>query len=262
MKKLSIITVNLNNLEGLRKTIESVCSQSFASYEYIVIDGGSTDGSKEYIRQNARRFSHWVSEPDYGIYYAMNKGIDLASGDYCLFLNSGDYLVNPQVLERFFSSNPEEAILYGNLETSRGFRTYSPQLSYYTFFHGTITHQAVFIKRELFERYGKYNESLSIVADWEFFIKALIGGGCSYRYINETVCWYDVTGISSVSKYQAELASQRERVLKEYYPMMYDDYKQMVHCREELAFYQRSRLAQWVKKIHNSWIFKLLRGGR
>ena len=98
--KLSIITVNLNNRDGLQKTIDSVVSQTFKDYEWIVIDGGSTDGSKELIEQYADHFTDWVSEPDKGIYNAMNKGIGMASGEYIQFLNSGDSLVSGHVVDQ------------------------------------------------------------------------------------------------------------------------------------------------------------------
>lgn len=114
MPKLSIITVNLNNREGLRKTIESVICQSFSDYEYIIIDGGSTDGSKELIELYQNKVTYWISETDKGIYNAMNKGIKTGKGDYCLFLNSGDWLVNSTVIEKEFSDSKQADIIYGN----------------------------------------------------------------------------------------------------------------------------------------------------
>jgi len=90
MTKLSIITINLNNQKGLQKTIESVLSQTCSDYEYIIIDGGSTDGSIDIIKKHADKISHWISEPDHGIYNAMNKGISVANGELICFLNSGD----------------------------------------------------------------------------------------------------------------------------------------------------------------------------
>ena len=111
MPKLSIITVNLNNREGLRKTAESVVSQTYKDYEWIVIDGGSTDGSKELIEQYAEHISYWVSEPDKGIYNAMNKGIRQAHGEYFLFLNSGDSLCDDDIVESFCVGNFKEDIV-------------------------------------------------------------------------------------------------------------------------------------------------------
>ena len=101
--KLSIITINFNNKDGLKRTIESVISQKFQEFEWIIIDGGSSDGSKllieEVARNNKKLVSYWCSEPDGGIYPAMNKGIDKAKGEYILFLNSGDTLHNKNVLQ-------------------------------------------------------------------------------------------------------------------------------------------------------------------
>src|ERR1035437_595442 len=105
--KLSIITVNLSNATGLRKTIESVISQTFTDYEYLIIDGGSTDGSLDIIKEFADRMSYWVSEPDGGIYNAMNKGIAWATGDWIIFMNSGDVFRNIEVLENVFNRNIE-----------------------------------------------------------------------------------------------------------------------------------------------------------
>ena len=113
--KLSIITINLNNRDGLQKTIDSVVSQTFRDFEWIVIDGGSTDGSKELIEQYADHFSYWVSEPDKGIYNAMNKGIKVAKGEYLQFLNSGDWLVDEKALERCFWHESKADIAYGDL---------------------------------------------------------------------------------------------------------------------------------------------------
>ncbi|MEP7170167.1 MAG: glycosyltransferase, partial [Bacteroidota bacterium] len=98
MPLFSIITVNLNNAAGLKKTIESVVTQTFNDVEYIIIDGASTDGSKEVIKNYETKISYWVSEKDTGIYNAMNKAIKKAKAEYCLFLNSGDSLTNKKVL--------------------------------------------------------------------------------------------------------------------------------------------------------------------
>src|SRR5690554_2808646 len=118
--KLSVITVNLNNAAGLSKTLESVASQTFTNYEHIIIDGGSTDGSVDIIKDYERKFNgapghlYWVSEPDKGIYNAMNKGIKVASGEYCNFLNSGDYYISAPTLSTIFDHNPNSDILYGD----------------------------------------------------------------------------------------------------------------------------------------------------
>src|SRR4051812_22804100 len=100
MPRLSIITINYNNVSGLRKTVESVVNQTSQDFEYIVIDGGSTDGSVDVLKQYAKKIKYWISEPDKGIYNAQNKGILKATGEYCHFINSGDYLVKNDVIEK------------------------------------------------------------------------------------------------------------------------------------------------------------------
>ena len=112
--RLSVITINMNNRKGLERTIKSVVCQIFADFEYIVIDGASVDGSADVIREYADKIHYWISEPDTGIYNAMNKGILQAKGDYCLFLNSGDALYTTTVLEEVFNQNFSEDIIIGN----------------------------------------------------------------------------------------------------------------------------------------------------
>src|SRR5688500_2837476 len=115
MPKLSIITINLNNISGLIKNFDSVFEQTFKDLEYIIIDGGSTDGSKEIIEKNAAKFSYSVSEKDKGIYNAMNKGIVKEKGEYIYFLNSGDYLVNNEVIDKVFHETEDKDIIYGDV---------------------------------------------------------------------------------------------------------------------------------------------------
>ena len=114
--KLSIITVNLNNLEGLKRTYESVVCQTFTDYEWIVIDGGSTDGSREFIEQHQDKFAYWCSEPDKGIYNAMNKGIMRAKGEYLNFMNSGDCFASNDTLIRVLVDERNEDIIYGYID--------------------------------------------------------------------------------------------------------------------------------------------------
>ncbi len=219
--RLSIITINYNNLAGLQKTIESVVSQTFRDFEWIVIDGGSVDGSRELIERYTNSFSYWVSEPDKGIYNAMNKGIVVAKGDYLLFLNSGDWLCDEMALERSFSHHPTKDIVYGDLffvenNSVIGERRYPKELSLRFFYQSTICHNASFIRRELFQK-ELYDEHYRIASDWVFFLKqALINA--SFEYLGEIVLCYDTSGISTINK---ELVKQeREVVLKEFIPEM------------------------------------------
>ena len=170
MPKLSIITINLNDARGLEKTIESVLSQTSNDFEYIVIDGGSTDGSVDVIQKYKDKITYWVSEPDTGIYNAMNKGILKATGEYCQFLNSGDCLVANNVTELMLSDMPECSILYGNMLKDLNGKIFcnepfrGREITLLDMFTGTLNHPSAYNKRSLFDKYGLYDESLKIVS--------------------------------------------------------------------------------------------------
>ena len=119
-KKLSVITINYNNKNGLIKTINSVINQTYKDFEFIIIDGGSTDGSLEVIQEYSGQINYWVSEPDNGIYHAMNKGIVMAKGEYCNFMNSGDCFFDEQVLKNAFSHNLSVDIFIGKAKRRIG----------------------------------------------------------------------------------------------------------------------------------------------
>lgn len=218
--KLSIITVNLNNRAGLQKTGDSVITQSFKDFEWIVIDGGSSDGSRELIEQYSDYIAYWVSEPDKGVYNAMNKGVTVAKGEYLQFLNSGDWLYDNTALERCFSHRFAADIVYGDLYFCRGDEkkpyVYPDRLSSRFMYDYSLGHNATFIKREaLIEE--PYDESLKIVSDWKFF---LIQGleNKKFEHLKEFVTCFDESGISSVN---AQLvAAEREKVRNERFPQM------------------------------------------
>ena len=218
MPKLSIITVNLNNREGLRKTAESVVSQTYKDYEWIVIDGGSTDGSKELIEQYAEHISYWVSEPDKGIHNAMNKGILKAQGEYCFFLNSGDYLIDWNVLNKVFAISFSEDVVHGNVLFDFGnhkeVRNTPETITLRTFVEKTINHSGcAFIRHSAFEKWGLYDENLKIVSDWKWFLRALGLENATDRYIDVTISVFDCSGISIAQKELLQI--ERDMVLKE-----------------------------------------------
>ena len=198
--KISIITINLNNKDGLKKTIESVINQTvYDKVEYIIIDGGSTDGSIDVIKENLDKFSFWVSEKDNGIYNAMNKGIKVSTGDYLLFLNSGDYLKENNVLEKALPYL-EYDVVYGN-EWKVNERYKGPYEAKYPdkldegFFRRTsLPHQSTFIRAELFKE-NPYSETFKIISDWKFFIEAFRCGK-TYKHMPFIVSVYDCSGFS------------------------------------------------------------------
>lgn len=247
MLLFSIITINLNNKVGLERTIQSVVNQIFREYEYIIIDGNSNDGSLEIIKKYQKYISKWKSEPDKGIYDAMNKAIRLANGKYLLFLNSGDYLLNDKVLEQVSFCDLKADVVCGNLiwkSSENEFLDVSiEKITFEHFFRASIPHPASFFRRELFNFVGFFNENLKIVADWEFYLRAFFIHRCSYKHINITISVFNTDGISSNQKYLELHRFEREKVLREMFPFFYEDYK-------ELIFLKRSILVQIARKLH------------
>lgn len=237
-KKLSIITINFNNLEGLIRTLESVVNQNWKEFEFIVIDGGSTDGSDAYIESQSDKIDYWVSEKDAGIYNAMNKGIKVATGEYLLFLNSGDHFYNDMVLQKNIKDLVNYDLIYFNIEII-GIKpaeiiSYPEKLSFSDMYFGTLCHQATFIKRKLFDKVGMYDENLKIVSDWKFMILAMYKHDCTYFKINEIMSTYYLDGISS----QSDFSDERKQVLNEYFSEYVLDYNELFNKRNELKVHQ------------------------
>jgi glycosyltransferase involved in cell wall biosynthesis len=208
--KFSIISINFNNAEGLNRTMESVFNQTLEEFEYIVVDGGSTDGSVETIQQfNSRCLSgstiyhfNWISEPDNGIYHAMNKGIKIAKGEFLLFINSGDILVNDSVLSltnKLIANDTDICSGILIIDSGKKVEAIFPidKLSLSFSVYAGLTHPNTFIKRNLFEKFGYYNEENKIVSDWEFFL--VVGGMHTVKYqaIHQQVAVFYLDGISS-----------------------------------------------------------------
>ena len=209
--KYSIITVNFNNREGLKKTIESVMCQSFRDFEHIIIDGGSTDGSVDVLREYDEHITYWVSEKDNGIYNAMNKGIAKSTGEYLNFMNSGDCFYNADVLAKVNSYNSDADFIVGkdyhfNEKKQKGHASVQPpRTTMIHFFIATLDHQSSFIKRTLFEN-SPYDESHRLVSDWIFFTEKIVKEEKHVQFIPDIVCQREEGGLSE---------QQRERNRKE-----------------------------------------------
>jgi len=227
--KVSIITINYNAAEDLRKTISSVVNQTYRHIEFIVIDGGSTDGSQSVIHEYSDHINYWVSEPDGGIFNAMNKGIIASSGEYLIFINSGDVIAGPGVVASVVDSDLTADIVYGNLIFSNGIslRHWIPDAvpTFRTFFRESIPHPSAFIKRALFNVVGLYNEQFKIVADWEFFMLALCRYNCSYKYIDRVIAVFEEGGISSNPANYSAMVLERNAVLSQHFPFFVKDYE-------------------------------------
>jgi glycosyltransferase involved in cell wall biosynthesis len=226
-----------------------VISQTSNDFEYIIIDGGSTDGSVDLIKQFSEKIAYWVSEYDGGIYQAMNKGIRIAQGEYVQFINSGDWLVADDVIEKMLKALPECSIFYGNMlkilpngKIIRD-RCEAGKISMLTFIKGSLNHTPNLIKRSLFEKYGFYDESLKIVSDWKFYLNAVGLHDEPVAYIDLDIAWFDMKGISNINK--SLHMKERKTVLKELLPssvlMDYD------------AFTDDIQIIQRLKRIKSIW---------
>lgn len=229
MRKLSIITINYNNLEGLKRTVESVVNQTWKEFEYVVIDGGSSDGSAEYIESQNDKIDYWISESDSGVYNAMNKGIDVASGEYLLFLNSGDHLFNDEVLLKCNVNLTFYDLITFNIQIiddkCSKIICYPDKLRFSYLYFNAVCHQSTFIKKELFAFVGLYDENLKIASDWKFMILALFKYNYSYCKVNETLAAYYLDGISSDKENREILDNERKYVLEKYFEPYLLDYK-------------------------------------
>ena len=358
---LSIITINYNNAEGLRKTLASVASQTYPHIEHIIVDGASSDNSVEVIRgyesslasrlcgvpENVRgdlgcssplaSRLKWISEKDTGIYNAMNKGIEIALGrrivnedhtsclvassphrlialdHYIQILNSGDILAAHDVTERMMTaleaqqakgeklevkgmenseadiqaftpytlhptptdaSSPYQnrpAIFYGNMikEYPDGHRVkdtcgggdYTPE-SFLYFYKGTLNHDCAYIRRDLFEKYGLYNEQMKICSDWEWYVRAIVLGGEITVYTNIDVTVFDMMGVSeSGGKNRTLIQQERRDYLESILPASvlrdYDKYAFPIEQYQRLKKYHLWGLVYFMERV----LFKLEKWG-
>ncbi|MBD2752569.1 glycosyltransferase family 2 protein [Spirosoma validum] len=258
---VSLITVNLNNKIGLEATINSVLNQSYKNYEFILIDGGSQDGSAELIEHVSDKLTYWVSEKDNGIYHAMNKGIQQAKGTYCLFLNSGDWLVNNAVLATVFSTSPTADMLIGRCRISENGESVfitkpSADLTLKSFIGNTLPHQATFIKTALFNRFGLYEEKYKINADFAFWIRAIVLGNCSIAALDVLISDYNLDGISSSIHENPDIHKEIPLILKEHFPeRVLDDYRSWLAEKQD----QSSVYFDWIKsKKYRYSVIKLV----
>lgn len=256
MNKISIITINWNNAKGLEKTIRSVINQTYSNIEYIVIDGNSIDDSVNIISNFENQISYWITETDSGIFHAMNKGIKHATGDYCYFLNSGDSLVSTDTLSQIFENrvynspfiNGHQINVIGS--ENKRVNALNRNLTLFDFYWGTIKHQATFIHKDMFAKYGLYDENLKITADWKFFLQTIGLHNEQPIFVDIDVVHFEWEGISTNEKWKKIHDEERIRVLDECIPKsIQQDYEQ---------FHTISNYRYIVEKMKNSSLFQTL----
>jgi len=241
---LSIITINYNNASGLRKTIDSIVNQVFKNFQYIIIDGGSTDTSIEVIREYETKIDYWISEPDNGIYNAMNKGLVKAIGEYILVVNSGDHLLNNDVLNTVFKTPSLKDIVYGDILWNDNGNHYTQvfpdELTFNFFRTNSLGHQATFVRKRVHDVVGLYDENYKIVSDWKFLILAICKYDIPYCHIPLVIAECGRDGISCMPENLDKIAIDRNDILQKSFPAYVPDYRQMDNLEEHLHRLRRN----------------------
>ncbi|MDR0931974.1 MAG: glycosyltransferase [Victivallales bacterium] len=196
--KISIVTIVRNNVSQIGETMDSVLNQNYSDLEYIVIDGGSTDGTVAEIEKRRDRLGGFVSEPDNGIYDAMNKGIDRSTGDLIGIINSGDYYYPGAfdiVSKSFAGRDLDNSIFWGDVNYEKlgrikGFRSRNR-------FRGAFApHPSMFVPRRVYERIGIYDTSFKLLGDYDFMYRAVNKFGLEVIYVPELIAFYREGGLS------------------------------------------------------------------
>ena len=218
--EFSIITICLNEAHGMEQTCESIIQQKYSNYEWIVVDGASTDSTLDILDRYHERITTLVTEADDGIYDAMNKGIELSRGKYLVFMNGGDRFSSSEVLD-WVAQAPQADLIYGQLELNEpGGELLSPPEKIrcdYLIKH-MIHHQAAFFHRSLFGCFGLYDTSYRIAADYEFFSRILLKGEISHHYIAKPIAIFDYGGISRNQNYRQLRKRENHRIRAKYFP--------------------------------------------
>lgn len=225
--KISIITVCLNAKDTIEETLLSIINQTYNDVEMIVIDGASTDGSLKIIEKYKDKIFYFISEPDSGIYDAMNKGINTASGDFIFFLNANDVFYNEQVLQNVVNAienNNDAKILFGDINYISEDKKTSQILKFnnikddFSLILGNICHQCIFYHKSLFEEFGLYSNQFKIYSDWDFNIKCLVENKVQALYLPLVISSFQLGGLCSNTENKKICDREKKELVKKYYP--------------------------------------------
>jgi glycosyltransferase involved in cell wall biosynthesis len=261
---LSIITINYNNAFDLERTIKSVSEQSWKEFEYIVIDGGSTDGSVEVLKKFSSDITYHVSEPDNGIYHAMNKGILKAAGEYLLMLNAGDVLLDKNILKKVFDENNfKEDIIYSDVfRESKGVifteSIFPDRLNFMFLRNGAISHQAAFIRRKLHDIVGLYDEKMKLSSDWSFILLAVCKHNASYKHLPCKMAICNADGMTCSPAYAPTIEKEREIVLNTHFSAFIDDYKLFDSIRNRSIYHKANKFFTSIRNECKAVVKKIL----
>lgn len=241
---LSVITVVFNNVEHIERTVLSVVNQTYSEIEYIVIDGVSTDGTLEILQRFNNNIDVLVSEPDKGIYDAMNKGLKIAKGEYVLFMNSGDEFYENNTVKQVFESTPNADIYYGETEmldenlVNQGRRRHQTplQLNIESFKYGmSVGHQAIFIKKIIVK---SYDQKFKLSADIDWILDAIVRAD---KIVNTQIVTtkYLMGGLSKKKHLQS--LKERYQIFKKYYGFLPNLFNHIVIAKNLAWFYLKNR---------------------
>lgn len=253
--KLTIITINYNNAKGLIRTLDSVAEQIWIDFEHIIIDGGSQDNSVNIIHEYVDKYSEkypikWISEPDTGVYNAMNKGVKMAVGEYCLFMNSGDCILSNNTLKQVNLHECHSDLVVGysiEEKTNRKIKYNLRRLSLLEVMQFGISHQATFVKRELFDKIGYYSEDLRVLADCEFLFKCALEN-ITFENTGKCVALVEPDGLSNTMLDQIRVEGKKiKRVLPN---SISEDYQSILAQKDS---YDVAKT--WMKKTYYLYVF-------
>ena len=251
--KITIITVVYNDAKGIQLTIDSVASLEYTNIEYIVIDGNSKDDTVEVIRQNSKKITKWVSEPDEGIYDAMNKGIKMSTGEWLVFMNAGDEFADENIVSYILPYINDYDIIYGSMlrrsdtvqYITKGITSQQPDA--FDFMHGSLGHQASFINRSVFRAIGDYSTEYKLASDAKFFYDAIIIHSAKIKYIDKVIAKFSIGGISTTN--QQEYEREREDFLvKSLGKSVYSRYEELHKLKNNEKTIEAISLYKWLRK--------------
>lgn len=238
---VTIITVCLNSCDGIEKTIQSVLSQTYPEIEYIIIDGGSTDGTIDIIKKYQSNIKFWASEKDAGISDAFNKGVKRANGEFVAFLNAGDYYLDPESIESLVKQSAGVDVVYGGIRYQR---SYKPEVyprkieSLNDWVKGSIPHQASLTSRRVFDKLGSFNLKRQYCMDYELFYRAWLSG-FKFMVVPALITSVNCEGVSG--KFWKEQLDEFELIQK------------------ELGASRVKRILYYYKRFMKMWIYNTLK---
>ena len=217
--KISIITACFNAQDTIEETIRSVAKQTYDNIEYIIVDGSSTDNTLQIIENYRDMINILISEPDSGVYNAMNKGIKVATGDLLFFLNADDIFINELVVQQFaeFAESNNTGLLLGDIilldkYDGRVYHEKQSLIDNIQLLKSTIFHPATFFRKEVFERFGRYSEENKIASDYEWYLNYFVKNNGDYSYLDKPVSVFSMGGLSSDERYSKIHKEERERI--------------------------------------------------